>query len=360
MTDLLIPLASPNPATTDWVPLGNTGSVPTTQPSVRVTRAAALSIPNATWTAVPWDTLRWDKGPSPQWSAGSPTRLTCQVAGTYLIWTNVQFNQGAGGVNRIATISLNGFATTLISGGGTSALSVGASGFPQVNISTFQYLNVGDYVESNMYHDAGGALAANVGSGSNQQAMEFGMALLGGQQGPPGFASPPTYATTLPASPVDGQEAILVDSVTNPWYAWRLRYNAGSTSPYKWEYVGGTPWMGAAYGGTWQQFSGNSTFVGASPNFTTPRAGDYWLAFTAQFNTTASGVTIQMGYGTATIMGVAQAFNLPSPSEIRWAGFSQRVNAFAQGAVVQPQVWADKVTTALANMETIIYPARVS
>ena len=42
------------------------------------------------------------------------------------------------------------------------------------------------------------------------------------------------YGTTLPASPVDGQEAILVDSVTNPTYQWRFRYNAGSTSAYKW------------------------------------------------------------------------------------------------------------------------------
>src|SRR6516164_9624771 len=47
------------------------------------------------------------------------------------------------------------------------------------------------------------------------------------------------YGTTLPASPVDGQEAILVDSITNPTYQWRLRYNAGSTSAYKWEFVGG-------------------------------------------------------------------------------------------------------------------------
>ena len=30
------------------------------------------------------------------------------------------------------------------------------------------------------------------------------------------------YGTTLPASPLNGDEAVLVDSVTNPSYQWRL------------------------------------------------------------------------------------------------------------------------------------------
>jgi hypothetical protein len=49
------------------------------------------------------------------------------------------------------------------------------------------------------------------------------------------------YGTTFPISPADGQEAILVDSVTAPTYHWRFRYNAGSSSPYKWECIGGAP-----------------------------------------------------------------------------------------------------------------------
>jgi len=49
------------------------------------------------------------------------------------------------------------------------------------------------------------------------------------------------YGTTFPVSPADGQEAILVDSVTAPTYHWRFRYNAGSSSPYKWECIGGAP-----------------------------------------------------------------------------------------------------------------------
>jgi len=51
----------------------------------------------------------------------------------------------------------------------------------------------------------------------------------------------PIVGTSLPASPLDGQEAILVDAVAAPTWQWRFRYDAGSSSAYKWEYIGGTP-----------------------------------------------------------------------------------------------------------------------
>ena len=51
----------------------------------------------------------------------------------------------------------------------------------------------------------------------------------------------PGYGTTLPASPVDTQEYILVDSVTTPTYSWHLRYVAGIPDTYKWVFAGGHP-----------------------------------------------------------------------------------------------------------------------
>jgi len=47
--------------------------------------------------------------------------------------------------------------------------------------------------------------------------------------------------TTLPASPTDGLEVILVDSLTLPTYAWHLKYQAGIIDANKWVYVGGSP-----------------------------------------------------------------------------------------------------------------------
>lgn len=47
----------------------------------------------------------------------------------------------------------------------------------------------------------------------------------------------PTYGTSFPASPINGQEHILVDSTTNPTYEWRYRYNANNTTANKWEFI---------------------------------------------------------------------------------------------------------------------------
>src|SRR5215831_16097360 len=91
----------------------------------------------------------------------------------------------------------------------------------------------------------------------------------------PGAAS---YGTTLPASPIDGQEHVLVNSVTAPDWQWRFRYNAGSTSAYKWEFVGGSPKVLDAVMGT----ALSSLTAGVAPwryhapvAFTIPRGGEY-------------------------------------------------------------------------------------
>ena len=95
------------------------------------------------------------------------------------------------------------------------------------------------------------------------------------------------YGTSLPSSPVDGQEAILVDSLTNPTYQWRFRYNAGSTSPYKWEYIGGKAkifedgGLSSSAAGTWQDIPGMT--------FTLPRAGDWILEFGADMYAGTAG-----------------------------------------------------------------------
>jgi len=100
----------------------------------------------------------------------------------------------------------------------------------------------------------------------------------------PGAAS---YGTTLPASPVDGQEAVLVDSVTNPTYQWRFRYNAGSTSAYKWEFVGGAPLaVDDASSRTMPTLGAWTAFT--SPILTLPRAGDYSFNFSAMLTATSA------------------------------------------------------------------------
>lgn len=85
------------------------------------------------------------------------------------------------------------------------------------------------------------------------------------------------YSTTLPTSPVDRQEHILVDSITVPTYQWRFRYNAGSAQTDKWEFVGGSP---ALVEITTAETTTSTSYVAlstAGPNFALPRAGVYMV-----------------------------------------------------------------------------------
>jgi hypothetical protein len=80
--------------------------------------------------------------------------------------------------------------------------------------------------------------------------------------------------TALPASPFDGQEVILTDSLTAPTYTWRFRYVAAAPSN-KWVFVGGAP--GYAEVLTAQAMS-STTFAALAtdgPAVTLPVAGDY-------------------------------------------------------------------------------------
>ena len=97
--------------------------------------------------------------------------------------------------------------------------------------------------------------------------------------------------TTLPASPYDGQEYVLVDSLTAPTYQWRFRYTASITDAYKWMFVGGAPAYTAVE--TDESFStvGTSDLPTVGPQITIPRLGDYWVDATADgYHAVAGGV----------------------------------------------------------------------
>lgn len=94
------------------------------------------------------------------------------------------------------------------------------------------------------------------------------------------WADPDTipYGTTLPASPTDGDLAVLVDSTTAPTYQWLFRYNGSSSNADKWEAVGPV----AAYVGVQdesvEETTASSTYTAlgtAGPSFVIPRQGFY-------------------------------------------------------------------------------------
>ena len=124
---------------------------------------------------------------------------------------------------------------------------------------------------------------------------------------PPTVITPVTgYGTSLPASPVNGEEFILVDSTTNPTYQWRFRYNAGSSSAYKWEFVGGAPSRVYANESATSTTTGSWMTLPGGPSFTVPRAGEYISQAHAMIANTAasSSMWIMVAYGGALQQGI--------------------------------------------------------
>lgn len=88
----------------------------------------------------------------------------------------------------------------------------------------------------------------------------------------PGTAGPGAPVTTLPASPADGQQAVLTDSTSAPTYEWLMQW---STAASKWLFVGGSAARVAI--DTDEIVTGN-TYIDAptvGPSFTVPRTGSY-------------------------------------------------------------------------------------
>jgi len=123
--------------------------------------------------------------------------------------------------------------------------------------------------------------------------------MIVGATGAPG-APLPSYGTTFPTAPAHGDEHVLVDSLTNPSYQWRFRYNANSTSTYKWEFIGGTtlyagidPSEGTTTVSTWLDLA----TVG--PRVILPSAGEYsaWCSSNAYHSVGGSACWIGISNG---------------------------------------------------------------
>lgn len=85
----------------------------------------------------------------------------------------------------------------------------------------------------------------------------------------------PTRVTSLPSSPYDGQEVYYVADAANG-ILWHLRYNASSSSAYKWEFVGGSELRTSS---STSVALNSAPFIELTPliSIILPLAGDYQL-----------------------------------------------------------------------------------
>ena len=125
---------------------------------------------------------------------------------------------------------------------------------------------VGDWAAGTAYlpgqvvrHNGADHIAVNPSTGQTPLAQAIGALPVIG------------IGTSLPASPFDGQEYILTDSLTAPTYAWRFRYVASITDAYKWVFIGGY----AIRNFEATSVLPTSTYVVYGPVLTIPRPGIY-------------------------------------------------------------------------------------
>lgn len=135
-------------------------------PAVKATRTAAFSaglVPNATMTAIPWDSEDYDTDSSHDLSTNT-TRLVAKTSGVYRIYGQLNWPILAAGFRELA-IRRNGS-------------TIGIEDTPNTNntqaqqVVTEAYLAAGDYVELFAWQSSGGAVTPFA------SASMFGMSLI--------------------------------------------------------------------------------------------------------------------------------------------------------------------------------------
>jgi hypothetical protein len=158
----------------------------------------------------------------------------------------------------------------------------------------------------------------------------------------PNAAAKPGYGTSLPASPTDGLEYILVDSLTAPTRSWRCRYNGQATgSSYRWEVHGATPILGNSPGQVTVGGSGAWTNIVAS-SITLPREGTYSFEGSCRINGGNGGHHYMMFWATSAgnVFGPQALAGVPAGY---WANecISPFTYSFAAGTSIGLSIYCD-------------------
>jgi len=128
----------------------------------RVWRNSNQSCGNGAIIVISFTTEEWDT--DAVWDGGTPTRLTCQTDGTYIITGCVNWQSRLQG-GRVLTVRLNG--DTNIASRRNPGVS---SGFGAVQaLETVYQLSAGDYIELLAYQNSG--IALNVASSAQWSPM---------------------------------------------------------------------------------------------------------------------------------------------------------------------------------------------
>jgi hypothetical protein len=168
-----------------------------------------------------------------------------------------------------------------------------------------------------------------------------------------------TYGTSLPASPADGQEAILVDSLTAPTYAWRFRYVASIVSANKWLFIGGDPVIVTVETAQNVQSLTYIDLATVGPQFTIPRAGEYLVGFGAEItsnnaNANQMWVTLKNGAAATADADGIYVSSVGNAMQTTIYAFREKQVTFAAAAVAKLQYRQNQTAAAFNAAKRVL------
>lgn len=160
----------------------------------------------------------------------------------------------------------------------------------------------------------------------------------------------PTYQTSLPGSPTDGDEIYYAADATNG-VIWHLRYRSASASAYKWEYIGGGPLYSENSAGITVTSTSYVAAGSADPAVTVPLAGDYDISFGVYGPNMATGTycycTIKLGSAAASDTDSIKVYS-DAGGEVNSMSRMIRRTGITISSVLQQQYKADSAATAVS------------
>lgn len=171
--------------------------------------------------------------------------------------------------------------------------------------------------------------------------------------------------TSFPASPNDQDEYCYLADATNG-IVWRFKYNSGSSSSHKWEFVGGSP-MSASVATLESTTSTTYTDLSTTgPSVVVPLAGEYdiWESAQASDSVDQQSASVAAKLGTASTADTEYAVGTASNGQTDGQGFAlaRRLPArtLAASATVKLQYKCSAGTGYFKNREIAVTPRRVS
>lgn len=170
------------------------------------------------------------------------------------------------------------------------------------------------------------------------------------------------FGTTMPTVPsgVDRVRFVLADSTSAPTYAWEFMYNAAE-STYKWEYVGGSPKSVQVL--TSETPGSTGSYVDLSttgPSFTVPRSGEYDIWFGAVCAVTTSPSSVAVKLGSAAASGNDDFTVVVSSAGEQHAGSRWIRRTLAASDVLKMQYYAGSTSNSFAKRNLMVVPFHVS